>query len=210
MRPLLFFFCFIFTTAFTEPCHIILIRHGQTDALVNNTYCNDSSLTPKGQAQAQSVVDSLREIAIDAIYSSPLRRAVQTSAPLTQQRSLPATTDDALKERSHGSLEGHLISEYSGNPLFRRYYHPANAEDLRIKLVPDAESFEESTHRFIECLKKIAAAHPNQTVAIFSHSGLMTGLMISITHRFDQPSIPNGGIIHITIDQDLMLIDEQT
>ena len=201
MRIVLFFLCCACSVVFAAPCHVILVRHGETEALAHNVYCEDSCLNQKGMRQAQEVVQKLRGVHIDALYSSPIRRAVQTATPLSTDRSLPIQTDERLKERSHGSLEGHPVSDVVGHALFDRYYNPKKQEDLSIKLVPDAESFKESTARFSECVQEIASHHPGQTVVIFSHSGLMKGLMILLTKRFDQPSIPNGSILHVMAEQ---------
>lgn len=197
MRLLLLFLCCTCSYVFATPCQLILVRHGETEALAHNVYCEDSCLNEKGKRQAREVVNTLRGVHIDAMYSSPLRRAIQTAAPLSSDRSLPVQTDDRLKERSHGSLEGHPVSDFAGHALFDRYYNPKKQEDLSIKLVPDAENFEEATSRFSECIKEIASHHPGQTVVVFSHSGLMKGLMILLSKRFDHPSIPNGAILYV-------------
>jgi broad specificity phosphatase PhoE len=206
MRYFFLLFVFHLFSLFAEPCHLILIRHGETVALANNIYHDDSPLNERGQRQAQAIVEQLRAIPIDALYSSPLRRALQTAEPLSFQRALLVHTYDALRERSHGSLEGHPVAEVIGYDGFDRYYHPRGMEDLRFKLVPDAESFEESTLRFSQCLAQIGSDHPGQTVVIFSHAGLMNGGMISLTHCFDQPQIPNGSFLHLTFDNGQLVL----
>ncbi len=206
MRYLFLFFAFHLCTLFAEPCHLILIRHGETVALANNMFHEDSALNETGERQAKTIVEQLRGIAIDALYSSPLRRALQTAEPLSFQRALPVRTYDALKERSHGSLEGRPVADVVGYDGFDRYYHPRGKDDLSFKLVPDVESFEESTLRFSQCLVQIGSDHPGQTVVIFSHSGLMKGLMLSLTHRFDLPPIPNGSFVHVSFDNSQLVL----
>jgi broad specificity phosphatase PhoE len=200
MRLLFLLPYFVACYAFADPCHLILVRHGETEALAKSVYHEDSELNDKGRQQAKEVVERLRGVFIDAIYSSPLRRAVSTAKPLSSDRNLSITTYDELRERGHGSLEGHPITDLEGSDLFVRYYHPASQQDLKIRLVPDAENYEESTDRFLLCLKKISANHPGQTVVIVSHFALMKGLTISLTHNFDQNPIPNGSLLHVTGD----------
>jgi broad specificity phosphatase PhoE len=208
MRLILFLTCFVCLAclAFAEPCHLILIRHAETEALASRVYCEDSDLNDKGKLQAVEIVNRLREIAIDAIYSSPLRRAKNTAQFLALERGLPVVTYDALKERMHGSAEGHPMADLETSPFCVPYYYPIKREDLRVRLVPDAENFEESTTRFEDILKKIAIDHQGQTVVVFSHYGLMKGLSMSLTGDFDQPSIPNGFAIHLSGDGNTWLL----
>jgi broad specificity phosphatase PhoE len=197
MRYLFFLFWCQCVCAFATPCHLILIRHGETEALANKVYAEDSGLNKKGEEQTKAVVTALKNISIDALYSSPLRRTVQSATPLSSQRGLPIQTIDALRERGHGSVEGHPMAEFEKSPLFDRYYHPKKSEDLLVRLVPDAENFAESTYRFAKCLCDIAAQHEGKTVVVFSHFGLMKGLLMHLTNRFDQSPISYCQTLHL-------------
>lgn len=197
---------FVLCYAYADPCHVILIRHGETEALARQVYQEDSDLNEKGKRQAKEIVDTLQGVFIDAIYSSPLRRGISTAGPLSKDRNLSIKTYDELRERGHGSLEGHPIGDFEKTILFDRYYHPVTQEDLCVRLVPDAENYEEATFRFLQCLKKIASDHTGQTVVIFSHFALMKGLTISLTNRFDQLAIPNGSLIHLRCENGEMVL----
>ncbi len=196
MHFFLFFLCCV-ASAVADPCHLILIRHGETEALANRIYHENSGLNAKGKQQALDIIDQLQGIPIAAIYSSPLRRAVQTAGPLALVLNLPVIIYDALKERSHGSAEGLPMACLEGTASFNLYYYPKRREDLSIRLVPDAENFEESTLRFSSILKTISTNHPGQTVVVFCHFGLLQGLRILLTQRFDHPPILNGSSIEI-------------
>lgn len=60
---------------------LILIRHGETDWNVEGRYQGqaDPPLNERGRAQAHELADELRSIELDVLYTSPLRRCVQTA-----------------------------------------------------------------------------------------------------------------------------------
>ena len=78
---------------------IMLIRHGRT-AENKQSYVGwkDIPLNPVGIAQARAVAVLLAGERIDAVYSSPLSRALATAGPLAEQRGLSVRVRDALKE----------------------------------------------------------------------------------------------------------------
>lgn len=86
---------------------IILVRHGQTD-WSDERYMGreDVSLNDTGRAQAARLVDLLAGEQIDAIWSSPLARARQTSGPLADRRGIGVTIVDDLVEMDYGHMQG--------------------------------------------------------------------------------------------------------
>lgn len=191
------FFLFLACYIFVDASHLILIRHGETDALANQIYHDNSDLNETGRKQALEIIEKLKDRPIQAIYSSSLPRALHTADPLAVSRNLSVIVVDALRERSHGSAEGRPMADFKDTKIYNLYYHPQKKEDLLLRLVPDAENFVESTKRFLDALKKISSDHPDQTVAVFCHYALMKGLLISLTNRFDQPPILNGSFIEL-------------
>ena len=91
---------------------IMLIRHGRT-AENKQSYMgwNDVPLSPSGVEEARAVVVRLAGERIDAVYSSPLSRALATASPLAEQRGLSVRARDALKEIDYGRCQGMLKSE---------------------------------------------------------------------------------------------------
>jgi len=67
-----------------EPSAVYLIRHGEK-ALVDN----DPDLTAQGQQRAQNIATTLHRAGIQAIFSTPTARTLQTAQPLAQQLKLP-------------------------------------------------------------------------------------------------------------------------
>ena len=83
---------------------LILVRHGITDWNAQGKFqgSSDVPLNDVGLAHAQLLADSLMDYGIDAIYSSPLTRAVQTATPIAQRLGLDIHTDRRLQELDAG------------------------------------------------------------------------------------------------------------
>ncbi|MBR2754808.1 MAG: histidine phosphatase family protein [Lachnospiraceae bacterium] len=85
---------------------IYIIRHGQTE--LNNKKAlqgrSDHPLNDTGIAQAQEAAAMLKGITFDAVYSSPLIRAVQTAKILAPE--LEPIIDERLIEMDYGPYEG--------------------------------------------------------------------------------------------------------
>jgi 2,3-bisphosphoglycerate-dependent phosphoglycerate mutase len=86
-----------------------LVRHGEstwnTLGLAQG-HRDDARLTRRGQRQARVVAGRLKDRPIRVLFASDLSRALQTAAPLASALGLPVTTDNRLRERSLGVLEG--------------------------------------------------------------------------------------------------------
>jgi broad specificity phosphatase PhoE len=68
---------------------ILLIRHGENEYTRTGKLAGHTpgvSLNAAGQKQAQALVERLKPLPIQQIYSSPLERARETAAPLAQAR----------------------------------------------------------------------------------------------------------------------------
>src|SRR5262249_54074836 len=100
-------------TAPSEPMgRVMLIRHGRT-AENKKSYVGwkDIPLNPAGIEQARAGAGLSAGERIDAVYSSPLSRALATAGPLAEQRGLSVRVRDALKEIDYGQCQGMLKSE---------------------------------------------------------------------------------------------------
>ena len=74
---------------------ILLVRHGtteynETDRLQGRI---DNPLNGKGRGEVERLAARLEDEAIDAVFSSPLKRALETAAIINRIRNLPLTRD---------------------------------------------------------------------------------------------------------------------
>ena len=100
---------------------VILLRHGETAYNADgNRYCGrtDIGLTEKGLAQAAKIFTALKDVHIDAVYSSPLQRARKTAEIASGNHSV--ITDDRLIEADFGLWEGKTKEEFNAeDPALR-------------------------------------------------------------------------------------------
>lgn len=87
---------------------LILVRHGETLHNVAGIAqgWGDSALSPRGEQQVQRLAARLRTAGINALYSSPLQRALTTAQAIADATGLTIRTIDELREMNYGSWEG--------------------------------------------------------------------------------------------------------
>jgi 2,3-bisphosphoglycerate-dependent phosphoglycerate mutase len=92
----------------TLPNTLFLVRHAENRANITKEFSHqrvDYSLTAKGILQARQTAERMHSMAIDEIYSSPLRRAAQTAEIIAAACSLPVTVVEAFRETNTGVME---------------------------------------------------------------------------------------------------------
>ena len=87
---------------------IYLIRHGETLWNKKGRYQGiaDVELSEKGILQADKIEDYFRDIKLDAVISSPLKRAVRTGQGVAVSHDLPLIIEENLHELDFGEWEG--------------------------------------------------------------------------------------------------------
>jgi 2,3-bisphosphoglycerate-dependent phosphoglycerate mutase len=90
---------------------LILLRHGQSQWNLENRFTGwvDVPLSPKGEAEARAAGEKLRGRKIDKVYTSVLKRAIDTTNLALETAGigpLPTERDAALNERMYGDLQG--------------------------------------------------------------------------------------------------------
>ena len=148
---------------------LYLIRHGETEEnrrgiLVGST---DVPLAETGREQAIALGKLARGLAVDAVYASPLQRAVET-ALLVFGREARILTDSRLRELHFGEWEGLSFAEIAEKypELWGRWL-----KDWENTPIPGADSFPDFARRLLGCCGEILSAHEGGSVAIVSHGG---------------------------------------
>lgn len=163
-----------------EPTRIVAVRHGRTAWNAEQRLQGhlDVPLDALGRAQAVRLAAALAEEGLAAIYSSDLRRAHDTAAPLAAATGLPVGTDPALRERSFGRLEGATYAEIERD-------WPEDALRWR-RRDPDfgpggGESLNAFYARTVAAVGAIAARHAGEAIAVFAHGGVLDCLYRAAT-----------------------------
>lgn len=150
---------------------LLLIRHGLPVRREVVDGPADPELAPQGHAQAEHMANYLSTERIAAVYTSPLRRASETAAPLARVLGLEAIVEDDVAEYDRHASEYVPLEELkaSGDP---RFHELAAWSDL-----DDVDEFRE---RVLAAVDRIIDAHPSQTVAVVCHGGVINLFLASI------------------------------
>jgi probable phosphomutase (TIGR03848 family) len=148
----------------------LLIRHALTDSVGKRLSGRTPGvpLNTEGQGQAKQLAARLAQVRLDAIYSSPLERAVQTAAPLAAQHNLETTINNDFLELDFGDWTNCTFLELQDQPQFQRF----NSFRSHTR-IPGGELMLEAQARAVAGLGKLCAQHPGQTVAVVSHADLL-------------------------------------
>ena len=191
---------------------IFLVRHGESaPARASRPFDvvdgqADPDLAPEGRDHAERIGRRLAGERIDAIYVTTLRRTVQTAAPLAAKLGLTPVVEPELREIHLGDWENGLFRKYTtdGHPIVDRLW-----TEQRWDLIPGAESDERFGARLRSALTRIATAHPDQRVAVFTHGGVIGEVFAQASRaveRFAFLGADNGSISHLVVHGDVWMI----
>ena len=157
--------------------HLILIRHALTTWNSTGRFQGqtDVPLSSEGRAQALALRGRLAGFDIDAVYSSPLQRALQT-AHLALPEFEPIV-DARLKEIHFGAFEGSTLSENRAKEAWDVWY-----EDPFGRRTPGGESYRDLRLRAVAWLEGL----PQGCVVAFTHSGTI-GMLLSHIMGVEHP-----------------------
>jgi len=148
---------------------LILIRHGETfwnwERRIQGCRSN-TELNQRGKEQAEKIASLLGKQKVDAIYSSPLKRAVDTAQAIAQACGLGMNVAPELREIDAGELEG--LSEEELGKRYKAFWREWRKGNSSLPL-PGGESLEGLQRRAWGEIERIMERHPNETVAVISH-----------------------------------------
>ncbi len=163
----------------TGVADLVLLRHGRTDwnAARRIQGQADSQLDDLGHAQAEAVAPTLAALKPSVLWSSDSDRARSTASYVAAACGLTPTYDARLREYSLGSREGLFHHEFEAEA-------PAEyAEFVRANwdAVPGAEKHGEVAARMTAALSEVAAAVPDEGVAlVVSHGAAIRTAVASL------------------------------
>lgn len=153
---------------------LILIRHAEPVRIEATEGQADPILHVRGQAQAMALAQALAPEHLDAVWSSPMRRARETAAPLAQAQGLEVIVDEELAEFDRHSSSYIPLEEMKA------------AKDERLLAMVrgdlghygvDADSFRSQA---VAAIEKVVEAHPSQRVAVVCHGGIINAYLAHI------------------------------
>ena len=190
---------------------ILLVRHGESaPARIDEPFPlvdgqGDPELAPDGVAQAWRVAERLALEHIDAVYVTSLRRTAQTAEPLLARLGMAAKVEPDLREVHLGEWEGGLFRKMVAeqHPIAMRM----RAEE-RWDVIPGAEPAEQFAGRVRAAVERLAAAHPDQRVAVFTHGGVIGQVLALAAHSrpFAFGGADNASISQVVITPERWLV----
>jgi broad specificity phosphatase PhoE len=147
---------------------LVLIRHGQTDWNVEGRWQGqaDPPLNDRGREQARRAAEYQRRYGFAALYSSDLRRAMETAQVIGMEMGLDVIPEPRLREVNLGRWQGRLSADIQAQypDEFRRWHEsPLTAHP------PDGEDIPTLAARVLQAINEIIARHPKRRVGIVSH-----------------------------------------
>ena len=163
---------------------IILVRHGETEwnrsRRIQGSNSN-ISLNETGRQQAESLALRLKSEPVQAIYSSPLQRTLDTAQAIARHHQLEVQLEPDLREFDLGELEGIKIEDL--NKSYREILL-INSQGEILPRVPGGESLKEVQQRVWSTVQRLVSQHPDGLIVVVSH---YFALLTIICHGLNLP-----------------------
>ena len=173
---------------------LYLVRHCQSTGNLRNIFQGqtDADVSAMGEKQLALLGLRFRDVPVDAVYSSPLRRALKTAEAVNAYHNLPITQLNDLMEVDVGELEGRkLDSVFEGHPALAARWNEA-PQDCAF---PGGESVAQVYGRAKSALSRILRENAGKTVVVASHGFLLRNMVCALLNGDLQalPSVHIGG-----------------
>jgi probable phosphoglycerate mutase len=154
---------------------LILVRHGETawNAEDRMQGHEDIPLNDRGAVQAAALGARLARETFHALYSSDLKRALDTARCISDVTGCPIARDPRLRERHLGVLQGvlrHVAPDTVGDVYVR--YRSSDPDYV----IPGGESARQFAGRVLACVNHLVHRHSGETVVVVSHGGVLDQL----------------------------------
>ena len=157
---------------------IILIQHGETEWNVSEIFRGrrDVGLNEMGTKQAKLLAHYLRDLKIEAIYSSPLKRAMDTARSIAKHHGIVVKAAPGLIDFNYGVWEG--LTHQEVRIKYRELYERWLKEPHIVKM-PEGESLGEVRQRAKDVVYNVVLEHSGMVVLV-SHRVINKVLICSI------------------------------
>jgi broad specificity phosphatase PhoE len=181
--------------------HFYYVNHGQT---LFNQYnrmqgVSDSALTERGINEAIASANALKDIELNAIYTSPMTRCIETAMQIAHDRNIEPISLEGLREIDFGQFEGVVRDNW----LEEIKEHRINHDDWSDVGGESQKDFEQRFEHMM--IKLVSASRNGSNIVMVGHSEhykrileILFGLnaeevMMNLRKQGKQPH-PYGGI----------------
>jgi probable phosphoglycerate mutase len=174
----------------SEAARICVVRHGETDWNIAGVLQGwlDVPLNERGREQSCAMADAFADQGFARVYSSPLRRSLETAEIIAERLLLPPPTSHAgLKERNFGDIQGIPKSELAElNPqVFQQILKRNPACSF-----PEGEEMEEFATRVLAAIMEIGDGNRGARVLVITHGWTMDVVTRAVS------GLPRSAILH--------------
>jgi probable phosphoglycerate mutase len=153
---------------------LLLVRHGEPVRIVEADGPADPPLQPRGHEQAQRLAEWLVPERLDAVWSSPMRRAVETADPIAAAHGLEVVIDDELAEFDR---EATSYIPYEELKATRDERFLAMVEGRLEDYEVDPATFQAGV---VGAMERVVAANPGKVVAVVCHGGVINAYLAHV------------------------------
>lgn len=161
---------------------LYLVRHGATEANLQRPYILqgrslNGPLSETGKSQATSVGKFLSDFHIDAVFSSPMNRAVETAGYIAEPHGLEVQHVDDVVEVDVGDWESkswdaimkedpELYREFMANPATVPYKNGESYTDVALRVLP--------------AVRNLMAANTGKTIVLVAHNVVNRSILATL------------------------------
>ena len=161
---------------------ILFIRHAETD--LAGTFCghSDPPVNSTGREQIAALIASLAGQSFDAIYTSDLRRAVETATAFA----VPIVKSSRLREIHFGKWEGLTWAEIEQrDPAYAQSW----VKSFPALPAPGGEVFESFERRIVDKVNHLISLAGSQRIAVVTHAGVMRVVLRTFLKHTEQEAL---------------------
>jgi len=144
---------------------VILVRHGETEWNVEEVFRGriDVELNESGVREAELLAEYLSGVKVEAVYSSPLRRALKTAEMIAGYHKLEVEIAPGLIDFDFGQWEG--LPHQKVKDRYKELYAEWQ-ENPHLVQMPDGESLAEVRERASTVVEEVVARHKGRIVLV--------------------------------------------
>ena len=185
------------------PTTVYLTRHGQTDWNSRGRMMGwtDEDINELGRVQSTKLSVRMEKIPLDAIYTSPLTRAMTTGVIIGERRGIMPQPLQGLIEINYGDWEGLYRDEVAKNwPEQSRQMHDNPAGFV----IPGGESYDQLEIRVVGAFNEAVKTSEGKNILLVSHQGILKVLvaqLLEISYRnWSKFEVRNASMTKLTVD----------
>lgn len=155
---------------------LILVRHAEAEGNFKRIFhgWTDGGITDKGHKQAEKAAYKLKGMNIDVIYSSTLKRTLQTAEYIAEEIKIPIIKTEKLKEINGGDWEGRKWGEL---PVLWPDEYDTWENKPHLHRMPNGECMESFQKRIIDEVEEIIKNNSGKTICIITHGTAIRALL---------------------------------